>query len=146
MKDIEKSFVYHINYTAKSLMHVINRKANEHGYAINMEQLQILMISYLTKGCIQQDLANILDKNKSAILRSVDVLERKGFITRLHSEKDKRINILQPTEQGILLALDLEKKMSEYEQELIENIDPQELEITIKVLKQIQENSKCSQI
>ncbi len=127
-------------------MHVINRKANEHGYAINMEQLQILMISYLTKGCIQQDLANILDKNKSAILRSVDVLERKGFITRLHSEKDKRINILQPTEQGILLALDLEKKMSEYEQELIENIDPQELEITIKVLKQIQENSKCSQI
>lgn len=145
MVEFEKSLIYNINKSSKMLINNFNRKASLSGYDVNVEQLQILMVSYVTKGCIQQDLANILDKDKSAVLRSIDVLERKNIIHRTPSPTDKRMNIIQPTELGVELATILENSLMDFESSITDGIDSDELEIAIKVLQKIQDNTKCSQ-
>ena len=52
------------------------------------------------KDMIQQDIAEIMDKNKSAVLRSIDILEQKGFVKRVIAQGDRRKNIITLTDTG----------------------------------------------
>ncbi|HEY8367314.1 MAG TPA: MarR family winged helix-turn-helix transcriptional regulator [Bacteroidia bacterium] len=145
MLEFENSFFYNLNKTSKMLFLYLNKQMFDTGFDITVEQLQILMLSYHIDGCSQQEIANILDKDKSGILRSIDVLERKQLVYREPSEVDKRKNKVHPTEAGKKLANEIQLYVLKFENEVIKNIDKKELETTIKVLQKIQDNAKCSQ-
>lgn len=49
---------------------------------------------------IQQEIADTLKKDKSAILRHINLFESQGLITRSNTANDKRMNVIQITERG----------------------------------------------
>lgn len=51
-------------------------------------------------GCTQARLAEILHADKAAIARRTKNLEAKGFLTRRDDPKDKRSQLLYPTQQA----------------------------------------------
>ena len=90
------------------------------------------------KDMIQQDIAEIMDKNKSAVLRSIDILEQKGFVKRVPAAGDRRKNVIALTDTGRNVIERMHEFFLEQDVALKEGIDEAELETCIKVLSKIQ--------
>ena len=91
-----------IVHTGKLLLKTINGTFSGLTTDITFEQMGVLY--YISrsnsKELIQQDIASVLDKTKSAILRSIDILEEKGFVKRLPVAGDRRKNVIELTNTG----------------------------------------------
>jgi len=93
---------FRIVHTGKLLLKTINVIFAGITKEITFEQMGVLY--YISKNeagdIIQQDLADIMDKNKSAILRSIDILEEKNYVKRTNVVGDRRKNLLEITTSG----------------------------------------------
>src|SRR5690606_7778141 len=101
-EEMPNTLGFMIAHTGKQLVKTINGKFNEITEDITFEQMGVLY--YISRNpsreLIQQDIAAVMEKTKSAILRSVDILEEKGFVKRLPVPGDRRKNIVELTETG----------------------------------------------
>lgn len=70
------------------------------GIALNKEQFVILKILKEKANRPQNDLAIVTARDKTSLTRLLSNMEKKGLITRLPSEEDKRINLISPTTKG----------------------------------------------
>ena len=79
VKDEKLLLSANIVLTARLLVKSINNHFANAGVNITMEQLEILfhIASNSEKQIIQTEVANCMVKNKSAIVKSIDILERK---------------------------------------------------------------------
>jgi len=68
---------------------------------LTIEQFGLLhAINMKEEDVIQQDMADIMGKDKSAILRIIDSLEEKELIRRVVDTNDRRKNYLMVTKKG----------------------------------------------
>ena len=91
---------------------------------------------------IQQDIAEVMDKTKSAILRSIDILEEKGFVKRLPVAGDRRKNVIELTESGKAVIDKMHHNFMERDLVLKQGIDEKDLETCMFVLSKIQQKCK----
>ena len=133
-----------IVHTGKLLLKTINGAFSGITKDITFEQLGVLY--YLsrskTKEMIQQDIAKIMDKTKSAILRSIDILEEKGFVKRLPVAGDRRKNVIELTGSGKSVVDIMHDKFLGQDGILKEGINEKDLETCMCVLAKIQEKCK----
>ena len=112
----------------------------ELGDDITMEQAMVLAFideQKNTTDMIQQDIAEVMDKNKSAILRTVDQLEKKGFAKRLPVPNDRRKNRLVITEQGVKVVENVKKMIGKKEAVIRNQFTEKELAAFFKILATI---------
>jgi len=95
-KEMPDTLGFMIVHTGKLLLRSINSTFSSLTKEITFEQMGVLYyISRSTnKEMIQQDIAEVMDKTKSAILRSIDLLEEKGFVKRQPVAGDRRKNVI----------------------------------------------------
>lgn len=121
----------------------IKARLKENGINYPLEHLIILrIVKYCKHSMVQQDIAELLGKNKSVILRMVDALEKDGFICRIIDPNDRRRNILEVTEKGNKLieqVYDIEMKVTE---ELLKGLSDNDIDSFYNVLAQIRINSE----
>ena len=67
-------------------------------------------------------------------------LEEKGFITRTQDPEDRRQNRLYVTELGKTMWPEVRGVLFQFNQQVIEGIDPKQVEIAFAVLGQIDRN------
>lgn len=138
----EETFPFLIFHTVRSLMKKMNHLLLEHDIQITSDQMALLgLVNKANDEVSQQDLASILNKDKSAILRGVDILERKGYIRRESKPNDRRINLLVLTTEGKEIlgkALEVEKVFIE---RVNGKISVEDYEIFRKVLNQIKQET-----
>jgi MarR family transcriptional regulator, transcriptional regulator for hemolysin len=107
------------------------------------EQFGLLhVINMKNETCVQQDLANMMGKDKSAILRLIDSLEEKKLVIRVVDSTDRRKNCLHVTEFGketIQQYIDMEAIIS---QELTEGITETDMEAFYRVIATIRANAE----
>ena len=76
-------------------------KLNDEEIKISTEQLRLLQaICLKEEDVIQKDMAEMMGKDKSSILRLIDSLEEKELIRRVVDNKDRRKNYLMVTKIG----------------------------------------------
>jgi len=96
--NVNNSIAYNIMDVARHLSKHMDDMSGE------VTMAQGLVLYHLAKSpgdcLIQQDLAEILNINKSGLLRTIDILEKKGFIKRLPVENDRRKNHVEITAAG----------------------------------------------
>ena len=68
---------------------------------INKTQINILMLIDECKNSSMSEISQMTGIEKSSFTRSVDCLEKNGFITRNAIENDRRITKLSLTEKGV---------------------------------------------
>lgn len=129
-----------IIYTGRLIVNFINSNFTSIGKHITFEQMSLLSFIVLNneKEIIQQDLAAMMNKNKSAVLRTIDILEKKGFVKRLPVANDRRKNIIVPTASGIKIVKDAIKISHKFEKEYTKKISDRDLKTCLKVLQLIQ--------
>lgn len=130
--------------TGKMLIKNINGAFATLNLEITFEQMGVLYFLSKNEGkeMIQQDIANLLNKTKSAVLRTINILEEKKYLRRMSSPEDMRKNIIQLTPEGRRIIAKMHKKFLELDLNLNNNITKQEADMCKKVLLNIQE--KCN--
>jgi len=143
-KELPDTLGFKIVRTGKLLLKTINVIFAGITKEITFEQMGVLYYISRKEGkeVIQQDLAELMDKNKSAILRSVDILEQKGFVKRLSLMGDRRKNVLEITESGLAIIEKMHEIFLRQDVVLKDGISEGELDTCIKVLGIVHDKCK----
>jgi len=130
--------------TGKLLLKRINHAFASLTSDITFEQLGVLYFISRGKGkdIIQQDIAEMMDKTKSAILRSIDILEKKRFVKRLSDPGDRRKNVIELTESGKNIIGEMHKRFLEQDTVLKKGLGKEELNKCLSVLSKVQDKCK----
>lgn len=140
--DIEASVGLIIGSTRRVILKELNAAFIEHNIPLTIEQYIFLHTLKRQDGEVtQQDMANVICKDKSAILRTIDVLEKMKLVQRLHDSEDRRKKILQITprcERIFDKILEIENYTMK---RLTTGISQQDYEAMVTVMTQIQENA-----
>ncbi|MBI4645154.1 MAG: MarR family transcriptional regulator [Bacteroidia bacterium] len=94
-----------------------------------------------TPEAIQQDMADWMNKDKSAILRMTDILEKKEMVKRMSVPGDRRKNIVKLTKKGEAVLKNFLKIESKITGKLKKNISKADYNTMVKVMMQIQKNA-----
>lgn len=90
----------------------MRQRFSEEEINLTIEQYFVLNILDNEEGLILQDLADLISRDKSAVLRHIDGLEQHHYVARCKDPEDKRRKILLVTKQGVKI-LKQAKKIAE---------------------------------
>ena len=91
---------------------------------------------------IQKDMAEILGKDQSAILRTVDALQKKGLIRRVTGTNDRRKNFLMVTKKGERVIDQYLKIEFQLNEELLDGLTDSDLDAFYKVVEHIKNRAE----
>ena len=103
-------------------------------------QHQMLMNLGKNPDCSQMELAQKLDITPAAVTTTIKKLEREGYITRLVSEEDNRVNKLGITEKGQGIIAQSIRLFDEVEKKALKGFSEEELEALNDFVKRIRKN------
>ncbi|WP_394990158.1 MarR family winged helix-turn-helix transcriptional regulator [Emticicia sp.] len=123
---------------------LVTKSFQESDFDVTITQFVILNLlnSHENLTLTQQDLSLLMSKDKSAILRQIDELEKKNMVARVTDTEDRRKKILMLTKTGIEAVnqlLEIEGRILDY---LIADVNEEELIIFSKVLSKIKNTAK----
>jgi len=129
-----------------SALHAIGKKMRveflDEKMLILPNQFGLLNYIAMDKDVIQTELATLLDRDKSAILREIDVLEENGLVKRVTDAVDRRKKFVIITEKGQRVlkkgGILIDKLMSK----LLDGLPDKEIESFKKVLLHLEAKSK----
>ena len=99
-KVIDSSIAYLVGRTSRSIIKRLTNKFSTAGFDVSYEQWSILVHLYRKDGQTQQELANIAVKDKAAITRLLNVLEKKNIVLRIPDRNDKRSKLVYLTNKA----------------------------------------------
>jgi DNA-binding MarR family transcriptional regulator len=130
--DITKRYITKLCRTAR-------RYANFNLQGTNIGTSEHESLHFISKnnGTSQEKLSNFLNVDKSAVARMVANLEKKGYIYRLQDESDKRSKKLFITDKAVHIKNLTSSGESFFYEWLLEDINPDEIKIFLKVLNEL---------
>jgi DNA-binding MarR family transcriptional regulator len=123
---------------------VIGAQLKRVGITYSFDQMVVLIIvRFCNKAqTVQQDIAEHMGKDKSVILRMIDLLEEDGLLHRTTDVHDRRRNIISLTDKGFEYTnrfIELEKEVS---RDLLEGLSDSEIASFYKVIMHVEKKSK----
>jgi DNA-binding MarR family transcriptional regulator len=94
---------------------------------VSYEQWSILVHLYRKDGQTQQELANIAVKDKAAITRLLNGLEKKNIVLRIPDRNDKRSKLVYMTHKAKAFRADLIAVVEELLEEAEQQISSEEM-------------------
>jgi MarR family transcriptional regulator, transcriptional regulator for hemolysin len=114
------------------------RAAKQTDLKLTMAQFVLLFtISEEKEEVILKDMAEKLGKDKSAILRMIDLLEKKELLRRAVDQNDRRKNQLLVTKKGERLIAEFRNVEFELNSELLEGLSNTDMQTFYKVVNHI---------
>lgn len=125
------------NLSAMAARNYLTRQLSLHGIDMTIEQFKVMVVLWKEKSSTQQNIADFVGKDKTSVTRLIAGLEKRSLIQRCSDKTDKRCNLVTLTPQGIALEKPTMEVLEKATLHLHRGIDPQELTITLRVLKQM---------
>lgn len=123
------------NHAAQAARHFLMGSLCAHGIDMTIEQFKVMVVLWKEKSATQQSIADFLGKDKTSITRLIAGLEKRSLIARQTDAHDKRCNLVTLTPQGTALQEPTMNVLNQANQRIHQEFTPQELEITLRVLK-----------
>ena len=138
----QSSFQFLFGSTIRALFRQSTKEFENKGFKITPEQHFILRILTSKEESIQSDLAEIMQKDKSAIMRHVDHLEKLGYVVRVNDAVDRRKKHIVITELGKQIFKLCDDVIDKLTQKNLEEFSEEEIHIFKKVLIKLKENAE----
>lgn len=134
---IEESLGCVTNHSAMAARNYLSRQLALNGIDMTIEQFKVMVVLWKEGTSTQQNIADFVGKDKTSITRLIAGLEKRSLIERATACADKRCNHVTLTPQGIALEKPTMNVLAEAARFMHQGIDPEELSITLRVLKQM---------
>jgi DNA-binding MarR family transcriptional regulator len=118
----------------------LQRKFNQAGLNITIEQWSVLSQLWKQDGQSQQDLCRTTFRDKPSITRLVDNLEKLQLVKRVASSDDRRINRICLTKPAAKLQEQTMQLAEETLNEALEGVPAEQIEICKSVLQVVYDN------
>jgi len=138
--ELNKPLGYILGQSLRVFRNQLAFEFKDKGIELSFDQFVILHILNSDCDCIQQDLANQLQKDKSIIVRQINCLLENQFVVRLINKEDKRKKNLILTKKGFEILNQMKEIASELSTKLLTGVSENELETFRNVLRKIQKN------
>jgi DNA-binding MarR family transcriptional regulator len=115
----------------------LTRQLSIHGIDMTIEQFKVMVVLWKEGSSTQQNIADFVGKDKTSVTRLIAGLEKRSLIQRATDCQDKRCNLVTLTPQGIAMEKPTMEVLDKATRYMHKNIDPNELAITMRVLKQL---------
>lgn len=135
-----KQLGYLLNKTFRVYRSQLISELRKGGVELSFEQYVMLKMMVSNCDMIQQDLADILQKDKSIIVRQINGLIDDKIVDRVINTDDKRKKNLTLTNKGLELTNQLKTISSDLYNKLLTGISESEYATFKKVSLRIQEN------
>lgn len=126
-KLIDSSIAYLVGRTSRSIIKRLTNKFSDAGFDVSYEQWSILVHLYRKDGQTQQELANVAVKDKAAITRLLNVLEKKNIVLRIPDRNDKRSKLVYLTHKAKEFKDDLVAVVEDLLKEAEQNVSLEEM-------------------
>lgn len=125
------------NLSAMAARNYLTRQLAIHGIDMTIEQFKVMVVLWKEGSSTQQNIADFVGKDKTSVTRLIAGLEKRSLIQRVTDTADKRCNLVTLTVQGVALEKPTMEVLEKATRYLHRGIDPDELAITLRVLKQM---------
>lgn len=110
------------------------------GINVTPEQYLVLDILWENQPLSQQKIADMIQKDKNSVTKIIDSLEKKNLVRRIVDKNDRRINIIELTEEGRNLEKIATDVAIKFMNDVVRGIDKQDLDSYMKVMRQMKNN------
>ncbi|MFC0181622.1 DNA-binding transcriptional regulator, MarR family [Pseudarcicella hirudinis] len=141
MESEKDSFMFLFASTIKAMFKQSTKLFELHEVGISPEQNYLLSILSSQEESIQSELAEILQKDKSAVMRHIDSLETMGMVVRVSDTIDRRKKHIVITEKGLEVKKRCQELMEESTLRNQKGIPAEEIAIFKKVLMKMRDNA-----
>lgn len=136
--DMDLSLGFILNRTSIQSKALFTQKIKE--FDISPEQWSLVFRVVESEGLTQKELSDSTYKDQANTTRSIDRLEKKDLLRRVHNHNDRRIINIYPTNKAIDLVNMIVPISSEFNNLLTKNFTIEEKEELIKLLNRVYEN------
>ncbi len=142
MGRIENVILFQIDQTNKVVKSYSQRELDSLGIDITVEQWVLLKIVSENTDLTQRELANKSRRDPASITRTLDILSKKGFISREKIPENRRSYHITLTKTGTDFISKNMKVIKKQRQQSIKGFSKEELDQLSSYLLRIQENMK----
>lgn len=135
-----KEIAVYVNILNSRIKKCFFDKLQENGINITPEQYLVLDILWEKQSLSQQNIADIIQKDKNSVTKIIDSLEKKNLVKRVVDKHDRRINKIELTDEAVALEKTTTDVAIKFMNDVVEGIDKQELDNFVKVMLQMKEN------
>ncbi len=139
------SIGHELAYTNNLIARKIARGGNNK-YAMNISPIQVRIVKYLVKqsnkAILQKDMEYIFNIRRSTVSGVIKTMEKNNIIIRENVKDDNKSKEIKLTDEVYKRANDLVKELKELDLELLKDVNKEDLEVFMRVLKNIQDNLK----
>ena len=128
MDKLESVVFYMLDKAIKSYRQFAQRRLNEHGLDITIDQWLVLNTLEVDPQASQQEIAERVFKDAASVTRIVDLLIRKGYLQRQSHPVDRRRFTLALTREGKALIKQVNKISEENRNIGLKGISEKELQ------------------
>lgn len=134
-----RSCILQLIRTRMASRQAMQRLLKNNNAGITFEMLQIMSCLWSEQGVSQQTLAERTAKDKACLTNLMLNLERKGYVCRKENPNDRRNKLVYLTEEGEKFHQWIAPILKEYYQGLEEKLGKEKLQLTEKLLKELQD-------
>lgn len=134
---LSKEIAVELNLIGCKLKHYIAVKLKKHNVPLSPEQFLLTDLLWNHGAMSQQELADLMQKDKNSVTKLVDGLERKGFVKRIQNKDDRRSNTIVLTDAAEILKSEAKRKGIFILDEMLEGIEEQELRSFLSTLRKL---------
>ena len=142
---LSKEIAVELNLTGCKLKQFMASKLRQEDVPLTPEQFLLIDLLWNHGSMSQQQLADMMQKDKNSVTQLADAVERKGFIIRQQNSKDRRSNTLVLTEKALKLRDEAKKKGISILDEMLVGISESELRSFLSTLHKLNENMSRNQ-
>lgn len=143
MRDVFKltdSIGFHVGYVAASMKTHMTNEFKKRGYSISSAQWPIMVMLWQRDGRSQNELVNMIHKDKTSVARNITHLEKEDIIVRVQDRSDRRNNIIYLTNKGKQLENELVPLVKEFISKITRGVEKDDIEKVNFTLRQIYKN------
>ena len=135
-----KEIAVYVNILNSRLKKCFIDRLQQNGINVTPEQYLVLDILWEKQSLSQQNIADIIQKDKNSVTKIIDSLEKKNLVNRVVDQKDRRINKIELTQEGLALEKITTEVAIKFMNDTVKDIDNQDLDKLVEVMRRLKDN------
>lgn len=128
--------------TIRALHKRVGTEFEKRDIPLSPEQFHLLKIIASKEDAIQAELAEIVQLDKSGVMRHIDQMEQKGYVKRVNDANDRRKKYIVLTESGNVELEKCKAVLNELSSTILNGISDAEILIFKQVLTKLKVNAE----